>query len=143
MLDIQDRNLSQNQVLHLSKAMIAVAKVDGMRAEERDLIVGFCADALDQRTFASLADEPFDGAASFPVLQDIADLALQTCLLAGYADGHLSDDELAFIRQMAGALGVGADALAALHDQVRDTLLAPLAALPDAGSVAAVARSRL
>ncbi len=139
MLDIQDRELSPEAVSQLVKAMIAVAGIDGVSAAERVLIEAFHRDSTGADLPAALWTAAFDRAAAIAALSATPGVAVQSCLLAAYADGAMSAGELAFTRDFAAALGVDAAAFAQTHDAVRDALLAQFAQLPDSASVARVA----
>jgi hypothetical protein len=60
--------------------------------------------------------------------------------MVAYADGALTAEELAAVRGVAAEIGTPAGRVDELLALVKDYMLAQLARLPDAGSVAVVAR---
>ena len=139
MLDVKDRELSPEVVTQLVRAMIAVARVDGLKDEERALIEAFHRDSTGAALPSGWLSVDFDKPAAIAALSAVPDVAVQSCLLAAYADGAMSAGELSLVRELATALGVGETAFTQAHDAVRDALLAQLSQLPDSASVARVA----
>jgi hypothetical protein len=145
MYTMPDQNLSQTQVVQLTKAMLSVACVDGIQPAEAALIGQFyeSSRSAEMPSTASFLASPdsrlFDAAALAGSDADFADTMLLMCLMTAYADGQLSAGELAHVRTIATTLGVDAVRFDAHLAQVRDELVGALSHLPDAGSVAAVA----
>jgi hypothetical protein len=62
-------------------------------------------------------------------------------IMTAYADGRITDAELAHVNALGESVGVPASRMAELRLTVRDSLLGSLSHLPDAESVAALAKS--
>ena len=143
---IHDQDLSPAQVTQLTRAMLSVALVDGIHPAEAALIGQFyeSSRSADMPTTASVLASPdaqtFDASALAGSTPEFADTVVLMCLMAAYADGHLSAPERAYVRTIATTLRVGPDRFDALLAQVRDELVGALSHLPDAGSVAVVVR---
>ena len=143
---IQDQALSPQQVTQLTKAMLAVASIDGIQPVEAALIGQFyeTSRSADMPTTATLLASP--EARQFNVTDlagspaEFADTAVLMCLMAAYADGQLSLAERTYVQSIATSLGVDAARFDALLAQVRDELVGALSHLPDAGSVAVVVK---
>ncbi|MBP6654605.1 MAG: TerB family tellurite resistance protein [Propionivibrio sp.] len=146
MFSMPDQDLSPAQVVQLTKAMLSVACVDGIQPAEAALIGQFYESSRSPEmpsTAAFLADpasREFDLEKRASSDAAFADTAILMCLMTAYADGQLSAAELAHVQAIAAALGLEAARLDAHLEQVRDELVGALSHLPDAGSVAVVAR---
>ena len=135
------------QILAAVRLLLHVARVDGARTEEevsliRQFYEGCRPASADFPGFDTLAGERGAvtiAAGDFP---DPAhrEMVLALCVMVAYADGDYSAAERAAVAQAAGSLGVAADRIEAVLAQVKDFMLAQLARLPDADSVAVVAR---
>lgn len=145
MYTMPDQNLSQTQVVQLTKAMLSVASVDGIHPAEAALIGQFyensrSAEMPNMASFLATPDSNlFDAASLAGSAADFADTVVLMCLMTAYADGQMSAAELAHVRTIATALGLDTDRFDAHLAQVRDELVGALSHLPDAGSVAVVA----
>ncbi len=143
---VQDQPLSPLQVTQLTKAMLSVANIDGIQPAEAALIGQFyeASRNADMPTTAALMASPeaskFSAADLAGSPAEFADTAVLMCLMAAYADGHLSPAERAYVQSIATNLGVDATRFEALLAQVRDELVGALSHLPDAGSVAVVVK---
>jgi tellurite resistance protein len=143
---IQDQPLSPLQVTQLTKAMLSVANIDGIQPAEAALIGQFyeTSRTADMPTTAALMASPearqFNAADLVGSPVEFADTAVLMCLMAAYADGHLSPAERTYVQAMATSLGVASTRFEALLAQVRDELVGALSHLPDAGSVAVVVK---
>ena len=143
---IQDQALSPQQVTQLTKAMLAVASIDGIQPAEAALIGQFyeTSRSADMPTTATLLASPearqFNVADLAGSPAEFADTAVLMCLMAAYADGQLSLAERTYVQSIATSLGVDAARFEALLAQVRDELVGALSHLPDAGSVAVVVK---
>lgn len=141
---IQDQNLSATQVTQLTRAMLSVARVDGIQPAEAALIGQFYESSRDgdmPTTTAVLSDaSAFDAATLAGSPAPVAETVVLMCLMTGYADGHLSAGERSAVTSIATALGVSAARFEELLGQVRDELIGALSHLPDAASVATVVR---
>lgn len=143
---IHDQNLLPAQVTALTQAMLSVALVDGIHPAEAALIGQFyeSARSADMPSTAAVLARPdahtFDPGALAGSTPEFADTVVLMCLMAAYADGHLSPAERSHVQTLATALGLDGDRFDALLAQVRDELVGALSHLPDAGSVAVVVK---
>jgi len=142
-----DTPFSPAQIVAATRLMLAMARVDGAKtAEEEALIRGFytgCAEAGDGwPSFDSLQARTDTAAATAADFPDAGqrDTVLALCLMVAFADGALSEEEDRAARAMAAALGADDAVYAGILARVKDGMLASLSGLPDAGSVAVVAR---
>ena len=146
MFTMPDQKLTPTQVIQLTKAMLSVACVDDIQPAEAALIGQFyeSSRSAEMPTTASFLADPdartFDASALAGSTADFADTVVLMCLMTGYADGQLSAAELSYIQAVATTLGLDAARFTAHLEQVRDELVGALSHLPDAGSVAVVAR---
>lgn len=146
MFTMPDQNLSPTQVIELTKAMLSVACVDDIQPAEAALIGQFYESSRrpDMLSTASFLADPqareFDAARLIGSSAAFADTVVLMCLMTGYADGRLSAAELDYVQAIASTLGLDAERFNAHLEQVRDELVGALSHLPDAGSVAVVAR---
>ncbi len=139
-----DTPLTPAQISAAIRLMLHIAHVDGAKtAEEVALIRGFYDDCraagTDLPAFETLA-AGHDVAAADMADAGQRDLLVALCFMVAYADGELSDAERRAIGAVATRLEVGEVRGEAILAQVKDTMLASLSRLPDAESVAAVAR---
>lgn len=132
--------LTSAQITALVQGMLSTARVDGLHPKEEALIRAF----YDEQRLAGMpAFEAIPAGGSLAGLGSdaaFADQLVLMCLMAGYADGHLTDAERNHVTALAQQVGVTGDRLAGLLQQVKDSLLGSLAHLPDAESVAALAK---
>lgn len=133
------------QVVALIECMLATARVDGLQPQEIELLRGFHATQQqpDLPTFEQILNAPGPEQAPIDAVRadpDFAQEVVRMCLVTGYADGKLSAAERQHVHTIASALGVSSEQFAQLHVQVQDALLGTLAHLPDAESVAALAK---
>jgi len=143
---LENVSLDSDQTVAATRLLLRIAQVDGARtAEEVALIRLF----YDSGRAAGAACPDFDrlepagpGAEFARTFGEVAqrDLVVATCLMVAYADGALTAEELSAVRAVAEEIGTPAARVDELLALVKDYLLAQLARLPDAGSVAVVAR---
>lgn len=139
--------LTSAQVVAATRVVLHIAHVDGPgTAEEVALIHQFydaCRNAsTDFPAFDSIeAGKGADvvSARDFPD-PGHRDMILALCLMVAYADGELSAAERAAVSKVAGNLDLAADRVEQILAQIKDFMLAHLSGLPDAGSVAVVAK---
>jgi len=139
--------LTPAQFVAATRLMLHVAHVDGAgTAEEVALIREFydaCRDASAQfPAFDTI--EAGQGADTVSV-RDFPDpghrdMIIALCLMVAYADGELSAAERAAVSKVAGNLDLAADRVEHILAQIKDSMLAQLARLPDSGSIAVVAK---
>ena len=139
-----DVTLTPSQVVAATSAMLRIAHVDdACTAEEVELIRAFYGnDAGGRPSYDELLRSYATRSARAADFADAGarELVLATCIMVAYADGELSAPELAALHPLATDLGVDSGRFGHLLALVKDHMLASLASLPDAGSVAAVAR---
>jgi len=138
--------MTKAQVLALTAAMLSTAHVDGVQPAELALIERFYAEAgvPGLPAFDQAAHAPDEGRAFLreaAVDHEFAEQLVLMCFMTGYADGHLSDRERAHVAAIAAEAGLAAAQVEQLHQQVKDALIGSLAHLPDAESVAALAKT--
>lgn len=146
MLTMLDQDLSSTQLIQLTKAMLSVASVDDIQPAEAALIGQFYESSrrADMPTTASFLADPvsrrFDARELAGSGAAFADTVVLMCLMTAHADGELSAAELSNVQSIATTLGLDSARFNAHLEQVRDELVGALSHLPDAGSVAVVAR---
>jgi uncharacterized tellurite resistance protein B-like protein len=146
MFTMLDQDLSPTQVTQLTKAMLSVACVDDIQPAEAALIGQFYESSrrADMPTTASFLADPaarqFDAKDLAGSTAAFADTVVLMCLMTAYADGELSAAELSNVQAIATTLGLDTARFNGHLEQVRDELVGALSHLPDAGSVAVVAR---
>ena len=141
-----ERTMTGAELVIASKAMLKVAQVDGINPAEVDLIKAFYAGGPEAATGPSFdalleaaAGELDVDASAFPSAGN-RELLVSLCIITAYADGVLSKGELALVRALAAKLNVAPSRVDEILDGIKDQLLAKLSHLPDAASVAKVAR---
>jgi tellurite resistance protein len=137
-----DVTLTPSQIVAATSAMLRIAHVDeACTAEEVGLIRAFYGDDTGRPSFDALLGSFKTTSARAADFADAGsrDLVLATCIMVAYADGELSAPELAALHPLATDLGVDSGRFDHLLALVKDHMLARLAGLPDAGSVAVVA----
>jgi uncharacterized tellurite resistance protein B-like protein len=138
-----DTELSPAQTIAATRLLLRIARVDGARtAEEIALIRQFyeAGREADWPEFGVLLDD--DAGADFSATFTQAgqrELVVATCLMVAFADGCLIGEELAAVHAVAAEIGLPASRVDELLALVKDYMLAQLARLPDAASVAVVA----
>ncbi|EXI74075.1 MAG TPA: TerB family tellurite resistance protein [Candidatus Accumulibacter phosphatis] len=137
-------SLATDQTIAATRLMLHIAHVDGAQtAEEVALIRLFYEGAGDGGAWPDFASlQPvrpgeFSRAFGDPAQRD---LVIAFCLMVAYADGALSADELSVVAAVAAEIGMPAARVDELLALVKDHMLAQFARLPDAASVATVAR---
>lgn len=146
MYTMPDQELSPQQVMQITKAMLSVAYIDELHPAEAALIGQFYETSRnsDMPTTANFLANPqsrvFDASTLAGSPAAFADTVVLMCLMTGYADGHLSAKERIHVQGIATALGLDAARFDLHLAQVRDQLMAALSHLPDAASVAKVVR---
>ena len=137
--------MSAGAILATTQAMLKVAGVDGVQAAELDLIHNFYQSSGDASlpAFETLQEKaPLNrhidrNALASPVEQQ---MLVALCVMTGYADGELSADEVVAIRSIATDLEMASEQVDKIIAQVKDYMLLQLSHLPDAASVARVAK---
>jgi tellurite resistance protein len=141
----QSPAFSKEQLTALVESMLSTARVDGVHPKEEALIRTFYEEQRlsGMPTYDKVTAAAAKGVKLKSLAGDVgfAEQLLLMCLMAGYADGKFSDAERNHVAQLAAQLSVSAARLAELHLQVKDSLIGSLARLPDAASVAALAKT--
>jgi uncharacterized membrane protein YebE (DUF533 family) len=139
-----DAAFTAPQLAALVQGMLSTARIDGLHPKEESLIRAFY-DAQREPGMAEFDALAAGAGAPLPatVAGDaaFAEQLVLMCLMAGYADGRLSDGERNHVGAIAQQAGIGSERLAELHLQVKDSLIGSLAHLPDPESVAALAKT--
>ncbi len=139
-------SLDTDQTIAATRLLLHIAHVDGAQtAEEVALIRSFYEGAGDGDgatwpDFATL--QPVRAGEFSQTFAEPAqrDLVVAFCLMVAYADGTLSADELSAVAAVAAGIGMPPARVDELLALVKDHMLAQFARLPDAASVATVAR---
>lgn len=146
MSEIQANSMPRPQVIALVECMLSTARVDGVHPQEVALIRRFYEE--QRKPDMPAFDDVVAAAGKDPNLlpavgrdSGFAEQLVLMCLMTGYADGQLSDAERKHVLGLAQQAGVAAERVDALQLQVKDSLIASLAHLPDAESVAALAKT--
>jgi hypothetical protein len=142
---VQGDAMTKDQVLALVACMLSTARVDGVQPQEVALIRHFYetsgvqglppfgeAEGLAGSSGALLKKVPADAG--------FAEQLVLLCFATGYADGALSDAERSHVETIAADAGVPTARVVQLLDQVKDSLIGALSHLPDAQSVAQLAK---
>ena len=137
--------MTKDQVLALASCMLSTAHVDGVHPQEVALIRQFYdgAGVPGLPPFAEVEGLAGAGDALLKKAGGDAGFAEQLvllCFATGYADGALSAAERAHVGKIAAAAGVADARVAELLEQVKDSLIGALSHLPDAQSVAQLAK---
>lgn len=143
----EDGSLSAEQMQALLACVVSTAHVDGITPPELELLDRFCGDNQHRALLKDLLGKAGDiGHAKAMLAAVSADAAfveqvLLMSIMTAYADGRISDAELAHVNELGRSVGVPPSQMAELRLYVRDSLLGSLSHLPDAESVAALAKS--
>jgi uncharacterized membrane protein YebE (DUF533 family) len=139
--------LTPDQMKALLACVVSTAHVDGIHSQEIQLIEQFCGENQYQAPLKDLISKAGDiglakaALAAIQADQAFVEQVLLMSVMTAYADGHISDAELAHVNALGASVNVPASKMAELRIQVRDTLLGSLSHLPDSESVAALAKS--
>jgi uncharacterized tellurite resistance protein B-like protein len=136
--------LTDSSLIAATKIMLKVAATDGVHPAEIALIEGFYNSGAiaDGTSFASVAQAAADVSltpASFSNDQE-REMVVALSVMTGFADGAYSEKEHAVVRDIAVNLGVTSSRLDEIIETIKDHMLAQLSHLPDAVSVAVVAK---
>lgn len=139
--------LTPAQVVAATRLMLHVAHVDGASTVEEVALIRQFYDATRTASADFPAFETLDGGwgaadvstADFPDAGH-RDMLIALCVMVAYADGELSTPERAAVGRAAAGLGLANNRVEEILAQVKDYMLAQLSRLPDAASVAVVAK---
>ena len=139
-------SMSMDAVIAASKTMLKVAHTDGVHLAEIELIRNFYNSGVEGSewpTFDRLLQESHSdfhvSAQAFASEQD-REMIVALCVMTGFADGAFSDTERAVVLAIASDLNITPSRFTEIMEFVKDHMLAQLSHLPDAGSVAKVAK---
>ena len=139
-------SMSMNAIIAACKTMLKVAHTDGVHSAEVELVRGFYNSSVDSGEWPSFDKLLQESSGNFHVdAQAFAneqerEMIVALCVMTGFADGALSVAERAAVLTIAGDLNITPSRLADITEFVKDHMLAQLSHLPDAGSVAKVAK---
>ena len=143
---LENVSLDADQSIAATRLLLRIAHVDGARTTEEVALIRWfhdsgCDASVDWPAFDSLqeAGPGSEFSCTFGAAAE-RDLVVATCLMVAYADGVLTPEELAAVRDVAEEIGMPSTRVDELLALVKDYILSQLANLPDAGSVAVVAR---
>jgi uncharacterized tellurite resistance protein B-like protein len=139
-----EQNLNFEQVKALTRAMLAVARVDGVHDNEMKLIREFyesCARAGDPR-LEEVASGKFDIESVKSLFEgpDLPKLFIKTMILLAFADGKFAKAEDDLIREWANRMGLGREDVDRLTEATKEFLLAGLSHLQNVDALKAAAR---
>lgn len=139
-------NVSKDDAAAIARGLFTLSRVDGHEEREGILIRSLWMDAVgtdsdvDFQKVEKLSDiSPKDLAISLRNA-DVRRVFLKTALLLAWADGNYSDKERAWIKEAAGAFGVGEKDLAREDELVRTFLLSQLSNLENVDAAKEVAK---
>lgn len=125
------------------RLLISIARADGMHPREEAMIRAFYEggddQVLDFDKILAQNDQTVGDVSMFE-LATHKEMLLSLCIMTAYADGRYSQTEANLIDDIARKLGIDTQRLDFILANVKDSMLASLAHLPDAGSVAKVAK---
>lgn len=139
--------LAPAQLVAATRLLLHIAHVDGARSAEEVALIRQFYDAsrtasADFPTFETVDAGQSAGKVSATDFPDAGhrDMIVALCVMVGYADGELSAAERAAVGQAAASLDLANERVEQILAQVKDYMLAQLSRLPDAASVAVVAK---
>lgn len=138
--------ISMKAVIAASKAMLNVAHADGIHSAEVELVRSFYSSSVEGSEWPSFDKLLQDSIGDFHVDAHAfandkeREMIVALCVMTGFADGTLSDAERAAVLTISGDLNITPSRLVNITEFVKDHMLAQLSHLPDAGSVAKVAK---
>ncbi|MCK6547253.1 TerB family tellurite resistance protein [Myxococcota bacterium] len=139
-----EQNLSFEHVKALTRAMLTVARVDGVHDNEMKLVREFyesCARAGDPR-LEEIGKGAFDVEAAKGLFDtpELAKMMVKTLVLLAFADGAYGKAEDALIREYAAKLGLGSADVDALLEATRGFLIGSLAHVQNLDALKQVSR---
>jgi uncharacterized tellurite resistance protein B-like protein len=138
--------MSMNAVVAASRIMLKVAHADGVHPAEVALIRSFYTSSAEGGgwpDFDKLLQESSGGFKVDPqaFASDLErEMIVGLCVMTGFADGSFSATERAVVKAIAAELNIAPERYEEVVEFVKDHMLAQLSHLPDAASVARVAR---
>lgn len=138
----EEIDLSAEEIRVIAQGLNEVAKIDGVHESERKMIEEFF-EACRQEAPEHLEDlDGFDIETAKEVLtrEETRMLFIKTLILLCYADGSYSSGEAEAVRRYAEALDISGGKLDALHEAVKDFLLAQLSHLTNVDALKEVGK---
>ena len=141
----QGDDITRQQVMALMACMLSTAHVDGVSPQELALMKTFyeqcgLADLPPFTEDESAYGKPLEMAAQCATDPEFVEQLVLMSFMTGYADGHLTDSERAHVMAIAARAGLTDARTNELLLHVKDTLIGAIAMLPDAESVARIAK---
>ena len=142
-----EQNLSFEQVKALTRAMLTLARVDGVHDNEMKLIREFyesCSRAGDPR-LEEVGSGRFDveQAKALFATPDLSRLFVKTLILLAFADGHFAKGEDELLRSWASELGLSKEDVDRLTEATKEFLLGGLAHVENVDALKQVSRRLL
>lgn len=139
------QSLSDSSIIAASKTMLQVAKTDGIHPAEVALIKSFYEGSISTASHPSFDDVltasvDYTLAATDFASEEEREMVLALSVMTGFADGTFSDAEMQIARAIAASLNIAPARFDEINETIKDHMLAQLSHLPDAGSVAVVAK---
>lgn len=140
----QEQPLNFEQVKALARAMLTVARVDGVHDNEMRLVRDFydgCTRAGDPR-LEEIASGQFDIQTSRHLFHtpELAMMFTKSLILLAYADGHYARAEDDLIRSYASELGLSKDEVDRLMEATKEFLIGGLAHIQNVDALKEVSR---
>lgn len=139
--------LSPVQIVTATRLMLGIAHVDGACTTQEEALIrqfydGSRTASTDFLSFDALVAERGVVSVAAGDFSDTGqrDMIVALCIMVAFADGDYSAAERAAVVAAAASLGLNAERVEQILAQVKDYMLAQLAHLPDAASVAVVAK---
>ncbi len=138
-------SLSTEAIISATKTMLKVASTDGIHPAEVALIESFYSSGItgaDWPTFATITQSASEFKIDPAVFSNDGEREMIVALsvMTGFADGSFSDKEQQVVRDIASTLNVSTARYQEINESIKDHMLAHLSHLPDAGSIAVVAK---
>ena len=134
--------LDLRHVRGIVRAMYRVAQADGVNDRELALMRGFYESCRDEVSgladFGDVIAQALDLAEAHEAVAtpELREVIVRSCLLAGWADGVLTDGERAVVAEVARAVGMDDATLAHVEESTKDQLVGAVARVPDTAAVA-------
>ncbi|MBI4819820.1 MAG: TerB family tellurite resistance protein [Deltaproteobacteria bacterium] len=137
-------DLTFDHVKAITRAMFALAKVDGLHERELGLIQEFydgCARAGDP-SIDDVVTGAYDHAEAAKLFntRDLAQLFVKNMMLLAFADGVYAREEDSLLREWAKGLGLSGADVDALHESTKEFLLGSLAHIENIDALREVAK---
>lgn len=143
-----DTPFTRDQVISVTRAMLHVAHVDSAGTAEEVAMVGQFYEGFRNSNggewpgFETISNDIGGVSLSAELFPDVEqrEMIVATCIMVAFADGVMSEKELAAVRSMSENLAVSSDRFEQILALVKDFMLMQLSGLPDPESIMKVAR---